>query len=524
MSNYWKRLGKALFGKKERSVRMYAGAKNSRLTVGFGQASSSEDAELSSSLKALRDRSRALCRDAPYAKRAKAIVVNNVVFTGIGMQADVRSTRGEKFARVNQAIEDAWYEWAEADSCHVGGCMSFAEFERACMGQVFEAGDVLIRLHPMAPGRSAIPLSLELIEAERLADDYQAPQVEPGMLYRMGIEMTRYGRPVAYWVRQRHPNEVRQIAGESDKLERIPAEQIIHLRVIERWPQTRGVPWMHAVIRKLNDVDGYSEAEIIAARGAANYMGVIESEYDDQGEIQADGSVQMELQPGVVEKLRPGEKFDFVSPNRPNAAADAFIRLMLREIAAGVGASYESLSRDYSQSNYSSSRLALLDDRDLWRVLQGWFIASFRQKLHRAWLQMAVLSRAIPGINFEEYALNPHKFECARFKPRGWGWVDPTKEVEAYKEAVRAGFTTVGDVIAATAGGMDLEDVTTARKDELEMFSKSGLEFDTDPDFYMSDAAKAQAEAKAVAKNAAKPQEPDSAKPDEGNRVVALRR
>jgi hypothetical protein len=53
---------------------------------------------------------------------------------------------------------------------------------------------------------------------------------------------------------------------------------------------------------------------------------------------------------------------DFVNPNRPNSTLDPFMRFLLREIAAGVGVSYESLSRDYSQSNYfKSSRL--IDDR-----------------------------------------------------------------------------------------------------------------------------------------------------------------
>ena len=67
------------------------------------------------------------------------------------------------------------------------------------------------------------------------------------------------------------------------------------------------------------------------------------------------------------------------------------------------------------------------------------------------------------------------------FKPRGWSWVDPTKEVAAYKEAVKAGFTTVSDVIAATANGKDLEDVLETRRRELDAMAEVGLSFDTDP-------------------------------------------
>jgi capsid protein len=73
-----------------------------------------------------------------------------------------------------------------------------------------------------------------------------------------------------------------------------------------------------------------------------------------------------------------------------------------------------------------------------------------------------------PASRSTEYALDPAKFEAARFKPRGWSWVDPTKEVAAAKEAVKAGFTTRADVIAATADGRDIEDIDRQRVRELE--------------------------------------------------------
>src|SRR5262245_28644572 len=82
------------------SVRMYESARQSRLTSDWGGTSStSADTELASSLVALRSRSRALCRDVSYAKRAKVLVMNNVIGSGIGMQGQVYSTRGELAAR-----------------------------------------------------------------------------------------------------------------------------------------------------------------------------------------------------------------------------------------------------------------------------------------------------------------------------------------------------------------------------------------------------------------------------------------
>ena len=508
-------------GQKARiGTRLYNSAQASRLTSGFSGNNGSADVELVSSLQLLRARSRQLIRDSAFAKRAKVIVVNNVIGHGMCIQAQVKTSRDTYADSINESIEEAWERWSCAESCHTGGAMHFSDFERAAFGQIFEAGEVFIRIHRSAFGDSEVPFALELIEPERLADDYSQPgPVAAGNQVRMGVEVDGFFRPVAYWIRSSHPSEVRFTRDATTRIDRIPAEDIFHLRIVDRWPQTRGEPWMHSVIRKLNDIDGYTEAEIIAARSAASYMGFIESDSTDDpnNEVQDDGSLQTELQPGIIDRLRPGEKFNFAAPNRPNANAEAFLRFMLREMAAGTGVSYESLSRDYSQSNYSSSRLALLDDRDLWKTFQLWWMRTFRAELHEEWLQAAVLSGAVK-IPVAQYAEDQRKFEAVTFKARGWSWVDPTKEVEAYKEAVKAGFITVSDVIAQTGNGNDLDDVLEGRERELAEMAEKGLKFDTSPEVYTSDAAKANADAKA----ALRPPEPQPQ--DQSNDNPAPRR
>lgn len=464
-------------------VRMYGSARASRL-AGGAVSNSSADMELVTSLTTLRGRSRQLVRDASYAKNAKRIVQNNVIGTGIGLQSNVMTTRGELNESVNDAIEAAFKEWSRAENCHTGGTLHFHDLERMLMGQVFDAGEIFVRMHFQAFGSSKVPLALEVIEPERIADDTQPGPASPGNMVRMGVEVDTFYRPMAYWIRERHQGEFRLGMHQTDRYERVPAEQIFHLKVTDRWPQTRGEPWLHTVVRKLQDIDGYSEAEIVAARGSANYFASVKTGDDPNSPVaeeQDDGSKQMTLEPGIVMHLGPNEEMNFHAPNRPNAAMDPFMRLMLREVAAGVGSSYASLSRDYSQSNYSSSRLALLDDRDLWRYVQLWFIRAFRERLHRIWLQQAVLARAIQHIGLEAYATDAERYCLARFKPRGWSWIDPTSEVEAAILAVRAGFDTVTDVVSRTGDGDDFADKMQKRERELKIMRAAGLEFDTDP-------------------------------------------
>lgn len=466
-------------------MRMYAMGRPGRTTAGWGTSTSSEDNELQTSLRTSRNRARALIRDAAYAKRAKVIVQNNVIGSGIGLQGKVKTSRDEFSERINDDIEAQWKHWSKRKHCHMGKALAFPDLERLCMGQVFDAGEIFIRKHFTKLPGSRVPLALEVIEPERIADEFSPSPGDPRNTVRLGVEVDPYGAAVAYFVRVLHPGDYGLQPLTQDRVERVPAEQMIHLRSIDRWPQTRAIPWMHAAARKLNDMDGLTEAEVMAARGSACYMGFIEPPADNQSsfdtEPEADGSVQEELEPAVIHKLNPGEKFNGYAPTRPNTQLDPFMRMMLREVAAGVGCSYESLSRDYSQSNYSSSRLALLDDRDLWKVLQGWWIRSFREELHQVWIQQAVLAGAISSISVIEYANNLEKFEACCFKPRGWGWVDPTKEVAAYKEAVRCGFTTVSDVVANTGNGRDFYEILEEREQELAFMEEKDLVFDTDP-------------------------------------------
>src|SRR3989304_10465893 len=124
--------------------RMYAAANAARLSL-WGQSNTSADSELKTSLRTLRTKSRALVRDASYAKRAKVIIVNNIVGMGIGLQAQVGTIRGELNKRINDDIEAAWDIWTDKNNCHTGGTLHFNDMERMAMGQVFEAGEVFIR-------------------------------------------------------------------------------------------------------------------------------------------------------------------------------------------------------------------------------------------------------------------------------------------------------------------------------------------------------------------------------------------
>lgn len=473
----------------QNNQRAYAGAQYGRLNGDWVALNTSADSELVVGARIIRARARSLVRDNEYAKNAVRIIQNNIIGTGIGMQAQVKLASGKLNTKINALIEDAFDEWSCKDNCHVAGQLSLQDIERAIAGMLATDGEVLVRYINQPFGDSNTPLALEIIEADRLLDNYSTATAPNGNQIRMGVEMDQWIRPVAYWLYPHHPGDLQFTSFEPSRYIRVPADEIEHLYIIDRWPQSRGISWFHTSITGLKDIGGYEEAEIVKARATASVVGFITTPEPLAAEANINGQNVRNFEPGTIEQLLPGETFTGFNPSSPNPAMDPFLRYMLRRTAAGVGLSYESLSRDYSQSNYSSSRLALLDDRDLWRVLQGFFIRNFRQRVHKKWLYASVLGGdlAIP-----DFYTNPKKYLKVRFKPRGWSWIDPSKEVAAYKMAVRSGFMTVGDVIAKTADGADLEDIFNARHEELEMAEELGLVFDTDP-AQVNDKGQAQA-------------------------------
>lgn len=460
-------------------ARLYAGAQVNRLTSDWTALGTSADSEILTSIRLLRARSREMVRDNPHAKNVVRIVQNNVVGQGIGIQCQIVNKRGKLNDKLNSAIEAEWANFCRRQSFHAAGLLDLTGMLRLAMGQLVEAGEGVIRKVYQRFGDSKVPVGVEFIEADRLMDQWQSARAPNGNEIRMGVEIDQWGRPEAYWFFPKHPGDYQFQSFQPSKFIRIPASEIIHFYIVDRWPQTRGVPMFHSVLRKMNDMKGYTEAEIVAARASAAIMGFITSPEEQVADGEENGNLLTDLAPGTIQKLNPGESFSGFAPTRPNTGLDPFMRYMLREMAAGVGVSYESLSRDYSQSNYSSSRLALLDDRDTWRVLQGWLITTVLHPLYIEWLDLAVLSGTIKMP--EDYYLNKETYQAVRFKPRGWSWIDPLKEVKAYSEAVRAGFMTVSDVIGLTAGGADAEDMFKARRQELDLMQGLDLTFDTDP-------------------------------------------
>ncbi len=466
------------FKKKEqkKKFRKYAAAESGRLMGDWKSTGNSADSEIQQSMRMLRNRSRQLGRDNDYVRSIFRSLEENVIGDGISFQAQVKMQRGEKLNKdLNDKIEKLWCEWTNKKYCHTGGKLHFADIERLVVRSSTESGEIFIRKIKRPFGGGKIPLSLEVIEADLLDENYNETGNKNSNEIRMGVELDSWGRPVAYHFWDKHPQDLHTASYNSRKRIRVPANEIIHLFLQERPSQTRGAPWLASSMIRLHQIYGFEEASVIQHRASASLMGFLET---PEGELEGDdvdGDQRvLDFEAGVIKQLRQGEKI--VVPNLPSNSGnfDPFMRSMLRAIGAGSGVSYESVSKDYSQSNYSSTRQSLLDERQHYKVLQQWIIRNFHQEVFNEWLDMVVLFGVF---DLPNYLQEPEKYRAIKWLPRRWSWIDPLKEIEASKQAVLSGFSTQSEVISQLGG--DIEELIDQRKREVELAEENELLFDT---------------------------------------------
>jgi lambda family phage portal protein len=494
------------FKEKKRPVlkRMYAAAAYNRLVADWVTSSTSADVEIRGSIRKLRDRSRQVARDNEWAVNAIQSIGNNVVGEGIRLQAQVKQLRGGKLdERTNDLIEAAWEKWTQKQNCDVRGVCSFEDIEKLLVNSTNESGEVMVRFVTQVMGNSKVPLALELIESDQLDDTYN--DILPnGNYVKMGVEKNQWGRPIAYHLFAAHPGDdgFQSVYQRYPRRIRVPAEEISHFFPMKRVGQTRGVPIMAAALMRLHQMAGFEEAEVINARATSCLMGFVqtpegEMPHDDVDET---GERVTEFQPGAFKQLGPGETINVPDLHHPNGQLESFIRANLRAIAAGSGLSYETISKDYSQSNFSSTRQALLEDRKNYRIIQKWLIRNFHQIVFDRWLDLAVLSGELKLKNYEQ---NPDLYKVCRWLAPGWSWIDPLKDVQANREAVRSGFKSISEVISENGG--DTEEVFAQIRRERELAKEYGIVLDSDP---------AQIDNKGAAQAAPAQEDPDGTTAD----------
>jgi len=435
------------------------------------------DSDIRSGIVAVRARARDLAQNNEFAKAYLRAVRTNVVGSeGFTLQVKAKDYFNGKPVMdqlANSILENAFYDWARPETTTVTGKTSFRKTQEIIIETVARDGEAFVRM-VRNQRMNKYGFSLQLIEPDWIDEKYNG-DLKGGNIVRMGVELDPWRRPVAYYVAKR--NETMDLYGvtlASAPYVRIPADEMIHLFDPERMEQTRAVSWMAPAMLGLHNIKGYTEAAIINARIGASKMGFFRDPIGGEGydgdTTDASGNKITTVEPGVFEDIGSKE-FTAYDPKYPDQQFDPFMKSILRGISSGLGVSYSSLSNDLSDVNYSSIRAGLIEEREVWKSIQTWFIESFLNRVYSEWLNMALLTGAVnlPSAKF-------YKFNQPKWTGRRWAWVDPQRDVEAAKAAVAAGFKSRTQVVNEMGG--DIEDLNEEIAAEQEAAEALGLEFD----------------------------------------------
>lgn len=445
--------------------RGYEGAALGRRTANWRTTPAGVNTENRSALRTLRDRSRDLVRNNPYAKKAVQVIGSNVVGTGIKAAADLPTGRAKK-------INAAWNKWANSPACDFDGQRNLYGVQRAVMRAVVESGEALVVRKRLAPDEAkkyaGLGIQLQILEGDYLDSGRDYMLAEGGGRIVQGVEFDATGRRVAYWLFKSHPGE-NTLWGDRTSV-RIPAEDVLHIYEVLRPGQVRGIPFGVSAMLRLRDYDEYEDAQLIRQKIAACYavfyngteqLGSLQQEKENQGNL------PNQIEPGTIEKLPAGSSVTIASPP-PVIGYGEYSKAVLQAVAAAYGVTYEQITGDYSNVNYSSARMARLEFGSYVSELQEMLVVQFCAKV---WDWFA-LSSFLVGTTSELGI-------AANWTVPARTMIDPAKEIKAIKEAVRAGFMSWSDAVLSL--GYVPEDLREAIKSDNKAADSAKLQLTSDP-------------------------------------------
>lgn len=452
---------------KSSALLAYEAAKVDRLQP--APKSLSADGEILPDLDTLRARARQMVRDDAHAAAIVRTAEDNIVGTGIRPQACVDADEvgldAASVAEWNRACEREFDRWSSsvADASRNG---TFYDLQRLVVRTRKVDGEALC--HAIVGGDGLV--ACELIDVDRLGHPWQ----NNTDTMRGGVEIGTHGEPVAYHILDGHPDDPGMVRA-AHKMRRVLASNgsisiVQHVFRKERPGQTRGVPDFASSMAFKQHLHGYLTSEVIAARAASNYALFIKRQVDatdpDVLPVQPTEAGQTAeyhetIEPGTIQYLNEGEDPVPFSPNRPGAQFDSFVTRMLRAISSSQGMAYELVCKDFGGMNYSSARAMLLEVRRTFDAERALLVHQFCMPWWSNVIRSAIAAGRLPAP--QGFADDPDAWLRVRWVAPAYGWVDPTKEIEASQQAVAANLSTPYEEAARGGGEAEANLLARAR-------------------------------------------------------------
>lgn len=456
-------------------------------------------------------RSRDLVRNSGWAAGGITRILDNMVGTHLRLSAmpDYRAlairfgikafdaTWAYEFQRAAEAL---WRTYTESPDCWNDVTRQWTigqQFRIAARHKLID-GDALVLVYWLPErigyGGADYATAFLVVDPDRLSNPYQMVDTK---FLRGGVQIDANGVPIAYHIRSAEQNDWYNSI-ESMVWERVPREEddgwrrVIHDFDAERAGQHRGIGVFTPVLGHMRMLAKYYGVELQAATVASMFGTYVESPYDpalvqdalggEDNELNAYQEMRAEWAKerpatfgGVrVPTLAPGEKIVGVASEHPHSNFPAFAHEMLCVFAAATGVSVEQVTQDWSRTNYSSARAALMET---WKTLtrrRHQFTTNTAGPMYGAWLWEAMERGELPlPFGAPAYIEAAGAYSRARWLGPARGWVDPTKEPQGTILRLESGTSTLDD--EAAEQGKDWEEVLQQAAIERAAYKAAGV-------------------------------------------------
>lgn len=426
-----------------------AANRHSKRTKNWSAKDTGPNVEMFDSLPVLRARSRELHRNSAIAPRITDVIVGDVVGNGVVVQSS------------NDKLDSIFETFTDTTEIDFDGHLDFYGMQALAIETICQCGEVLVRR--IIDKNYKHGIKFQILEPD-FVDFNKNETYEDGYTLQ-GVKYNSKGLIVGYWIFNEHPGDISFLRkGFTSELRSSEEYKLIFNRT-KRPGQVRGYVHTAPVMLTIREVSDTFSAELARRKIATCFAGFI-TDTSGNNEKDEDYDDISKIKPGTMAKLAPGQDVKF---NTPPPASDfsPFVKDQLRLISIGAGVTYEALSGDFSQTNFSSARMGRLNiDPIIHRWQSHILINQFCRFICDEYKKIAVIKN------------NAKEEDTFTYTPPVKSLIDPITENNASKSEIRNGFTSLSEVIRSR--GRDPKRILGELRDDLKLIDELGLTLDTD--------------------------------------------
>lgn len=392
-----------------------------------------------------RDTVRARARDLERNSDIMNSIVGAYKRNVFGAGYRLRAAAGDE--ELNARIEKLWQEWCKKQNCDVAGTQNFNSIMRMAIQRKKIDGGVILLKRYTAGG--LVPFKLQALEVDELDPTATSPKTKGNKVVG-GIEYSPYNRPVGYFIRQYTIDGMTAMNPIY-----VEAKDVIFYYTKTRPSQIREISDMAPTITRIRDVNEFMRSIAVKERILACLSVFIKRiipesgipgrgvgvRDPDSGKYNYQGKT---LIPGMIQYLNQGDEVQVVNPSGQATDATSYVKQEMRMLSSGQGLSYETTSRDMSESNYSSARQGAIED-DLTYAEDRDQLMEMMDEIYETFVISLVLSKKVDIRGFWE---DKGKYLSHKWIQAPKRWIDPLKEANANKTALNTGQKTWADMAA----------------------------------------------------------------------------